>query len=304
MRGFRILATLTAAAAWALVAVGGVVRASESGLGCPDWPLCNGRVVPAAGRPAVEVSHRWTAATVTLLVLATAILALRRHRARRDIVVPAVLAALTLPVVAALGAIVVLLELPGWLVGVHFVLGMLLLAATVTTAMAAWKGGRGAPMSAGFRRLALWSVGAGFALVAAGAAVVSLGADSACGREWPSCNGTFVAGPAEAWVQVAHRSLAYVVAAMAVALFVLSVRGRGPRVLGTVPLTVVTAQMGFGIALVLTPRGTGAHPYLEALHVAGAGAVWASLVALAAVAARADVAAPSRRPAAAPVHSR
>ena len=73
-RGFRLLALAAAASAWALVAVGGIVRVTESGLGCPDWPLCNGRVVPHdAKEPWIETSHRWVAGLVTVLVVLVAV---------------------------------------------------------------------------------------------------------------------------------------------------------------------------------------------------------------------------------------
>src|SRR3990170_5128499 len=124
-RGFRLLALAAAASAWALVAVGGIVRVTESRLGCPDWPLCEGRVVPAQEKePMIETSHRWVAGLVTVLVVLVAVWAWRRYRSRRDVVIPALAAVLLVPIQALLGAIVVWLELPGWIVGVHFVVGI------------------------------------------------------------------------------------------------------------------------------------------------------------------------------------
>ena len=46
----------------------------------------------------------------------------------------------------------------------------------------------------------------------------------------------------------------------------------------------IAGQMGIGAPLVLAGGESGAHAALAGLHVAGAGAVWASLVALAALA--------------------
>jgi heme A synthase len=277
---FRLLALASALAAWALVAVGGIVRVTESGLGCPDWPLCHGNVVPAERRASmIEYSHRATATVVTLLVLATAFWALRTCHGRRDITVPALTAAVLVPLQALLGAIVVWFELPSWIVGAHFVVGMLFLAATVVTAARAWWRPVGA--SDAFLRTAWIGAGAALVLVSLGAAVVATHAADACGRQWPACNGGFAAGGRLAALQVAHRSLAYLLAALALALFVLAWRGAAPRLAAGVPLAAVGAQISVGVSLVLTEEGTPARHVLEILHVAGAGAVWAALVALA-----------------------
>jgi heme a synthase len=281
---FRVLATSAAFAAWALVAVGGVVRVTASGLGCPHWPLCTSRAVPLDQRASViEYSHRAVVALVSVLAVAVAAWAWRSYRARTDILRPALAAVVLIPFQALLGAVAVWLELPGWVVGFHFVVGLLFLAAVVLTAAAAFRRGE-RTATPGFVRLAGASVLVGLALVSVGAAVVATEAGDACGTQWPTCNGSFAAGGGHAELQVAHRLLAYIVATLALALLVLALRGSGPRLAGSLPFAAVLVQIGFGIAIVLVGGDGRTHEILAGLHVGGAGAVWAALVALAALA--------------------
>src|SRR6202162_2366683 len=81
---FRRLAVLTAVFAYLQIALGGVVRVSGSGLGCPDWPLCHGRPYPPANLHAIiEYSHRSVGSVTGVLIIATVISAWVVWRSRR-----------------------------------------------------------------------------------------------------------------------------------------------------------------------------------------------------------------------------
>ena len=280
-QGFRFLVLGSALAAWALVAVGGIVRVTASGLGCPHWPLCTAKAIPLDQRHSViEYSHRAIVALVVVLVVAVAVSAWRSYRSRPDVFWSALAALVLLPFQAVLGAIAVWLELPGWVVAFHFVVGMLFFGTIVYTAAAAWRQTT-RPATPGFERLAWGTVLVGLALISVGATVVALDADTACGKQWPACNGGFIAGGGHADIQIAHRLLAYAVAGLALALLVLALRGRGPRLTGSLPILAVSVQMIFGILIVVAGGEGRTHEILLGLHVGGSGAVWAALVALA-----------------------
>jgi YVTN family beta-propeller protein len=281
--GFRWLVAATALAAWALVAVGGLVRVSKSGLGCPDWPLCDGRVVPEGQRePIIEFSHRLTAAAVVVLLLISTIWALRRYRDRHDVSYVLAAALALVPVQAVLGAIVVWLELPGEVVGVHFMVGLVFLALCAYPAAAAWRGDT--TISSAYRSVAVAAAAAGLLLVSLGASVVATDAMHACGEEWPGCSGGVVGDDRFGVLQALHRTVGYVVLGLAIALFVLAVRRRGPLLPGVAPAVLAALQVPFGIGIVLAAHGSGWHDAFRVLHVAGSGAVWGSLVVVVAVA--------------------
>lgn len=126
MNRLRRLTIVTVATTYALVTVGGLVRATDSGLGCgDDWPRCNGAVVPVGNHHTwIEFGHRSIAAVLVALSVTLAVLAWRHARDRRDV---RGLAYATVPIVlaqAAVGAVVVILELHATSVVIHLLLAM------------------------------------------------------------------------------------------------------------------------------------------------------------------------------------
>src|SRR5712671_3557340 len=85
----RIKSLSVAAAGLALIVivVGAYVRLSDAGLGCPDWPLCYGRPLPAEIADGVahakawkEMAHRYLAGGLGILILALAVFSWRTRK--------------------------------------------------------------------------------------------------------------------------------------------------------------------------------------------------------------------------------
>ena len=110
-----------------VVVVGAYVRLSDAGLGCPDWPLCYGKPIPETGedhRAWKEMTHRWLAGTLGVLLFA---LLLAAWRTRRSPWLATAMAALVV-FQAALGMWTVTLLLKPAIVTAHLLGGMTILA--------------------------------------------------------------------------------------------------------------------------------------------------------------------------------
>src|SRR5215207_9792227 len=134
---YRQVAELALAALTLIVFTGAAVRLSGSGLGCPDWPKCYGKVAPPLEAHAViEYGNRILSGIVGLAAVAAGALAWRRRPFRRDLAVLGVLLPLGVVGQAVLGGFTVRNHLaPGFVMG-HFALSMLIL---VAAAALAWR---------------------------------------------------------------------------------------------------------------------------------------------------------------------
>ena len=283
---FRYLALAAALMTYLLIVVGGIVRVTGSGLGCPDWPTCFGSWVPPLRYDAlIEYSHRLVAALTTPLILVAALLAWRRYRSLQLLSRPLFWALGILALQAGLGAVVVLLEIPANLVALHLGLALLLLALLIWAAVAAFVQHRESRLPkrlvfrSRFARMSLGALAGVFLVLVSGAFVAINGATYACSG-WPLCNGEWIPPHPLGWVHMGHRLLA---ALMAVHVLILLRRAwltqRSRRgILSAATLTVVLyfAQILVGALKVSNDFPT----YLLGLHVATAAAVWALAVVL------------------------
>jgi heme A synthase len=250
-RGYRRLAIATALATFALIIVGGVVRVSDSGLGCGPagsgfhgWPFCNGDVVPGLDLNAViEYAHRVLAGAVGIMIFALALLAYRRHRGHRGLVRAAAAAAVLVVAQGLLGAATVEENLEEALVAAHLGLAMLLLGLLLYVVRATRPDVIGADPADGgprFRSLAAVTATAILLTIVAGGYMAGTqnygradyrlgdGAHHACGKEFPTCNGDFMPfGEARLVdIHLTHRAFMYLASALVIALVVTTLRRR------------------------------------------------------------------------------
>ena len=239
---FRRLVLATAVATFVLIIVGGIVRVSDSGLGCGPggsgfhgWPLCKGDVVPGVDlNSVVEYTHRALAGAVSLMILALVVMSWRRHRQFLGITVGLMLLILAQ---AGLGGATVEENLEEALVAAHLGLAMLLLGGLLYL----WRGAEGVrAQTGGPRLLAVAASAAVFCTVVAGGYMAGTqnygradyqlgdGAHHACGKEFPSCNGDFMPFGQSRLVDIhlTHRVFMYLASVLLIALIVVSLRRR------------------------------------------------------------------------------
>ena len=297
MGRFQLVVVAATVATYLVIVMGAVVRVTGSGLGCPDWPLCYGRLVPPLEATAlIEYTHRLMVSVVSALVLAILGAAWLRWRHHRAVLVQATALAVLLAVQVIFGAVTVLTELAPWVVVVHLGLAILLLGLLVWLAvsttprlLAPTATARQPQVMDRLRRLARLAgitVAAVYALILTGATVRATGATWAC-VGFPECSGHLLPLGIDRLVDLhlLHRFSAYGVAILVLYSVVQAWpwRQQAPAIFwGAGALAIAVAvQATIGVVGVTT----GFLATLQALHVAGAAAVWMAAVALAALAA-------------------
>ncbi len=265
MKVVRRIAWVTVGFTYFLIALGGTVRVSNSGLSCPDWPLCFGRpYAPPEIHALLEEAHRYTASIVSVLVIALAISALIWARKEQQVF--------------------------------HLGTALAIFAMVITVAVMSGKAKPSKEHPAKTRkfvRLATTNALLVYGLMLSGSYVVGSGATLAC-PGWPLC------GTAPQWavqyhladVNSFHRLVATFVGLVLIWTLISAWRRRsvapGQAWVALVAGVLFVAQAGVGGLVVLLKRPE----FIAGMHLALATAVWGSLVLLAVLVARQLRAAP------------
>lgn len=279
MKLFRALTLTSAVLAWLLAIVGSWTRINGAGMACPDWPLCNGAVIPVfQGGVILEWAHRVIAATESLALLATIVVGFRLRREIAGVVPVLVALAVVFLIQVVLGAATVMLGNSPVSVMTHWGTAMLFLAVLVTLAVLATlapRPGEGAIFARG-PGTSLLAAATLFAFVASclGALVSSGGAGLAC-PNFPGCDGgAFGQTPAQ-HAQMAHRLLAALtLLCLLPAAFAATRIPRPAKIATHVALAFLLLQIGLGIANVVWALPIA----LREAHAANAGLTFSAFV--------------------------
>ena len=218
MKNAQRLAFATAATTMLLIAAGVLVRATGSGLGCPDWPTCHGVVTPPSDHHGIiEISHRYLGTIVGVLVILTAVMAWRHYRTVPFVTWTATAAVPLVGIQGLLGAITVVRELPPEIVATHLVTAMLVLGCELAVAWAMYVEDRTnidpTPpphrlVARGIGLATLATLGWLAVVMWVGGYMAESGAATAC-EGWPLCNGGAFPGADDQEVtHMLHRYLA------------------------------------------------------------------------------------------------
>ncbi len=257
-----------------IVLTGGIVRVTGSGLGCAEWPTCDGTSIVPTGEEAagwhtyVEFGNR----LLTFVVLATAIwvvLAARQEAAdRADLRKLAWLQPAGVLGQAVLGGITVLTDLNPIVVGLHFLLSMVVIAAAVVLLDRVSEGRHPAPPP-GLRWLAVALTVVGFAVLVLGTLVTAAGPHA-------GDPGTPRLAMDIRSLAFAHADAVWLLVGLTVATLVTAKALGAARVTraATVLLVVELAQGGIGY----TQYALGIPAEIVSLHLLGAALVWVAVL--------------------------
>jgi len=281
-----------------VVVLGAYVRLSAAGLSCPDWPGCYGHISPAGsvadshpietGKAWKEMVHRYSAATLGVLIAAIAALAIQFRQ--QKIVSPVYAVGLLVLVVTQgiFGMLTVTRQLEPAIVTTHLLFGLTTLSLLWWLVLTigrrqstAWRGstpflGSSLPRT---RQLAWLGLVALAVQLALGGWTSSHYAATAC-PDFPTCQGQWwppMRGPVG--IHFAHRLGALCASALLVLAATRVLRSRSDdfaRRAAVAVLMALALQLLIGVSMVLR----GFPVWLATAHNAGAAVLLLAVVAL------------------------
>jgi len=281
----RSLLLATSIVLFLLIVLGGIVRVTESGGACPDWPTCFGRfTLPTGENAMLDYSHRLVTLLASGLLVASLVVARRTEIKNALIIKPLTGGVVLMVIQVILGAALSLGLSPAWPglgSGLHLALSLMILScALIATVAALYKDkDEGYPLRliyrSSFSRWSLATLISMFILLVSGVIVAGSEIPAAC-SSWPVCSGSLLTLSPEGWLNMAHRMLVLGTGLLVGNLFVRAWRSQRTQT----PVIVATTTMAvlfFSQALLGAKMVAGFPDYLLGLHEATAVATWAAI---------------------------
>ncbi|GAA0465037.1 cytochrome b561 [Paractinoplanes deccanensis] len=268
----RPLALASLIANIALIVTGAAVRLTGSGLGCPTWPKCTDASYTTTAEMGVhgviEFGNRMLTFVLGLLAVLCVLAALLEKPRRRSTVWLSIAVLAGIPGQGVVGGITVLTDLNPWVVGLHFLLSIALIA----LAYFLWKRtyeGDGKPVDLvprPLRHLAAILTVASVAVIAMG--VVVTGSGPHAGDEEAKRNGLDPAA-----VSQAHADVVFLLVGLTIALIFALRAVSAPRTAVRAAVLLLVIELAQGL-IGFVQYFTHLPVILVGAHMLGAGLVW------------------------------
>ena len=305
MKFIRRIAWAATVVTYFLIALGGTVLATDSGLSCPDWPFCYGQAYYSGTYHVfLEQFHRFTAATVSILIVLLLIGIIAWARKDRALLMMAIAAPVLLAIQIVLGGLTVLWKLPPQIITAHLGTALAIFAIVITIAVLSGKPARrgdGLPSpehpakTRKFVQLAISNALLVYILMLFGSYVTGSEAGLAC-LGWPLCTpAPWAVSNHLANINILHRVFAVFVGLVTLWTVISALRrwriAPGQAIVGLLGGVLFVCQAIVGGLIVLLKEPA----FVAGLHLALATAVWGTLVLLAALASNQLRAAPQQQ---------
>jgi len=249
----KILIGLSIAFTYLLMVMGNIVTTTGSGLGCPDWPLCYGTMLPPMHiQTWIEWTHRLLGGATGLLILGAAIATWRTTKGTVRILTMSALGLLGLG--SLFGGLIVKLEAPLLEGALHILVisfHIILATAIFTLMILAF---RKLDQDKAKRENSVYPVMFGLVLlqVILGIFVRYAHAAMACSAEFPLCNGQVIPEFYDFGITIHffHRVVAYIVFFFAGGYMIKALKDKDDALNATITFGLVVLQAGIGIGVI------------------------------------------------------
>ena len=284
MESFHIIKWAALISALMAATMGGIVRVTGSGLGCPDWPLCYGQIIPPMDITAwIEYMHRLSGALAGVFILLLFASGITRY-SMQDMVLKLIMLTPIIVIIQGLfGAYTVLTEISPIVALIHTgianaLVGLLAIIVALSYDYGSYQLNKDLRyIFEGYWRIALWLLFLTYVLILSGAYVTRTGSSLAC-QAIPLCGVPFTEMAEIQWNHMMHRLIAFVVFLIAVLVLFRARQIESVRInkISKAMLYVLSVQILLGVGNVVM----GLPSELRALHLTTAALFFAVCSAL------------------------